>query len=153
MNTLKTSKITILTLLVVLGSLFTSCENDGVEERGPSLSGTWFKISVRDELFTNGALTTFNTNYFESKDTTTFLFKEDKTFLESNTLESKKTNVKSGMYAIEGSEVSATYDGNPESEEFDFVFTGNLLSVIFTNEYTENGNQIKHIITAIYRRQ
>jgi len=153
MNTLKTPIIISLTVLVVLGSFFTSCENDDVEERGPSLSGTWFKISVRDELFTNGALTTFHTDYFESNDTTSFLFKEDKTFLESNTLESKESNLESGMYAIDGSKISATYDGNPESEEFDFVFSGNLLSVIFTNEFTENGNQIKHIITALYRRQ
>lgn len=154
MNVFKTPIITILTALVVFGSLFTSCDNDDVELRGPTLAGTWVKISVRNEIFTNGILTSFNTEYIEKLDTTTFIFKDDKTFLESNTLDSMETTVDSGSYTIDGNKISAVYDGNREAQEFDFVFSGNLLSVIFTNAYTEeNGDQIKHVITAIYRRQ
>ena len=153
MNTLKTSKITILTLLVVLGTLFTSCSKDDKEEvkeevKEPSIIGTWLETSIKEDVYINGTLTDTSIENLTLEYASTLTIKSDNTFEMSYTEDDQVITFK-GTYSINGNKLSSTLDGKTFIAEFNV----NELNIIFEYTETVNGIQVRYVVTGTYSRQ
>ncbi|MGO4773494.1 lipocalin family protein [Flavobacterium sp. W22_SRS_FK3] len=150
---MKTTKAIILTTLMVISTLFTSCSKDDSES--PSIVGFWKTTSIMREKFNDGVSQGIQSNNVDANNYTILTFKKDGTFSYYEVSSNGESSTDSGTFTIKDNVLSIKYD---EDEDADmdastFTLTNETLVLTFIDEYTSGGIAIKNITTATLSRQ
>ena len=138
----------ILTVLLIVGTLFTSCSNDDDNNnQETSIIGTWLEISVTGEFIRNSISGGVESEeVIDENNFSRITFNDDGTFLifYSNDYNGEvETDTLPGTYTIEDNIISFFYRGNQLDSEVDtFSLIDNQLIITLTEEYMSNGDTI-----------
>lgn len=150
MKTFKTTKSIILTALMVVGTLFTSCSSD---DNDPSIVGVWKTTAGVNETFKDGVSQGKENRVIDAKNYGSITFKADGTFSYYEVSESDGASTDPGTYTITSDELSLLYDGDTDIEKFPYTLTKNSLVLIYTEEYNNAGVATKYVTTTTCTRQ
>lgn len=136
----------ILTALLIVITLFTSCSNDDDNNQEITIIGKWLEISVTGELIKNGISEGVeDEEVIDENNFARITFNDDGTFLifYSNDYSGVvETDTLPGTYTIEDNIISFFYNGDQQDSEIDtFSLIGNQLIITLTDEYISNGNE------------
>ena len=135
----------ILTALLVVGTLFTSCSNDDINQE-TSIIGTWLEISVTGEFIKNSISEGVEREeVIDENNFSRITFNDDDTFLifYSDDFNGEvETSTLSGTYTIEDNIISFFYVDQQGSEIDTFSLIDNKLIITLTEEYMSNGDEI-----------
>jgi Lipocalin-like domain len=138
----------ILTVLLIVGTLFTSCSNDDDNSnQETSIIGTWLEISVTGEFIRNDTSEGVESEeVIDENNFSSITFNDDGTFLifYSNDYNGEiETDTLHGTYIIEDNIISFFYGGDQQDSEIDiFSLIDNQLIITLTEEYMSNGDEI-----------
>lgn len=150
MKTFKTTKSIILTVLMVVGTLFTSCSSD---DNDPSIVGVWKTTAGVSEIFKDGVSQGKTSRVVDAKNYADFTFKADGTFSDYEVSEDHGDSTDPGTYTIKSDELSLVYEGETDIDKFQYTLTNNNLVLIYTEESTDQGVTTKYITTSTFTRQ
>lgn len=161
MKTMNNIKTVIVLATLVFSSLLTmSCSSD--DDNQDPIVGTWLQVSELDELFLNDVPDgTFN-QVVDANNFIRVTFNADGTFTELysesfilNGQEVVETEAYSGTYTISGSTLTWIEEGYPDDPYIrEFTLNGDTLSLIFTEGYTDQNNDVRrYVTTETYSRQ
>ncbi len=156
MKKFKTTKSIILTALMVVGTLFTSCSKDdnNDENSNPSIVGVWRTTAGVNEIFKDGVSQGKTNRVIDAKNYFDITFKADATFSIYDVSEEHGETTDPGTYTIASNELSLVYDGD-DTEVFKHLYTltKNNLVLIDTEVVTEEGVTTKTVNTFTFTRQ
>jgi major membrane immunogen (membrane-anchored lipoprotein) len=120
---MKTTKTMILTVLIAVSSLLTSCSKD--DDNAPSIVGTWLETSSSTEIIKNGVSQGVEEGTVDANNYQKLTFNADGTF-SSIYVEDGENDEESGTYTIDGNSISVIYEGETEADpDESFVLSGN----------------------------
>ena len=161
MNKMKITKKMILTVLIAVSALLTSCSKDD-DNNDPNIVGEWKLVSRVSENFKNNVSTgSRETEITTEKNFETYTFKSDKTFTDyyaetyadSNGTGVTETFTENGTYLIDGNMLSLTYVGDTEADKRIFTVTNTQLTIVYKEEYTSGADTHLYKVTTTYTRQ
>jgi hypothetical protein len=150
MKTFKTTKALLMLAIVVLtGTLFTSCNGDDDNAAANSLVGTWFLTAGQTELFVNGVSEGIEMETIDANNFTRITFNANSTYV-VNISESFMqngqvvidTSTQSGTYSLTGNTLFITEAGSTDIEEVPITLTANQLIIRFEEEFTDTNNDV-----------
>lgn len=150
MKTFKTTKSIILTALMVVGTLFTSCSND--DNESASIVGTWKSSASASESFKDGVSQGKETETIDANNYSSITFKADGTFSE-NVVSANGSFTEGGVYTVKDNVLSVKYGGNTDFDLANFTVTNSTLVLTITEEYTAGGSNYKYVGTNTFSRQ
>jgi hypothetical protein len=150
MKTFKTTKSIILTALMVVGTLFTSCSSD--DNESASIVGTWKSSASVSETFMDGVSQGKETETIDANNYTSITFKADGTFL-ANEVSANGNYTEAGVYTIKDNVLSVKYDGNTDFDLTNFTVTNSTLIVTITEDYSVGGSNYKYVGATTFIRQ
>ncbi len=150
---MKTSKTMILTVLIAASALLTSCSKDD-DNNDSSIVGTWLQTAGTKEHFVNGTSEGVVNEVIDANYYWKITINADGTFTEIYAEEGSEAKEDYGTYTMDGNTLSLTYNGDSGPDPDDsFILDNNTITYSFTEEYMDNGNNIKYKYTAIFTRQ
>lgn len=151
MNKMKTTKAIILTALVVIGTLFTSCSKDDNEI--PSIVGSWKITSNISEQFKDGVSQGIESNSIDANNYSIVTFKNDGTFSYFEVSSNDGSSTDPGTFTIKDNVLYIKYDGETDIDSSPFTLTNDTLVLTFIEEFTSGGIAFKYLINITLSRQ
>ena len=151
----------LLAVVVFATTLSTSCNSDDDSE--PFIVGTWLQASSSTEEFTNNVSDGTTTKTVDADNFIRLTFNADGTFseFESYTYTDNeevivRTEDATGTYevsynSVSGNVLSMTY--GIDTETFEFTLSKTQLIIEYVEEYTQNDDQKRLVITTTYNRR
>jgi hypothetical protein len=150
MKTFKTTKSIILTALMVVGTLFTSCSSD--DNESASIVGSWKSTKSVIETFKDGVSQGNTQEVIDANNYSILTYKADGRFSDK-VVSSVSNYTEEGAYTTKDNVLSVKYDGNADFDLSNFTVTNSTLVIVVTEEYTKGGNKYKDVETSTYSRQ
>lgn len=150
MKTFKTTKSIVLTALMVVGILLSSCSKD--DNESVSIVGSWKSTKRVVETFKDGVSQGNTQEVIDSNNYSILTFKTDGRFSDK-VVSSGSNYTEEGAYTTKDNVLSVKYDGNTDFDLTNFTLTNSTLVIVFTEEYTTGGSKYKDVVTNTYSRQ
>ncbi|NRT16451.1 hypothetical protein HNP99_002818 [Flavobacterium sp. 28A] len=152
MKTFKTTKSIILTALMVVGTLFTSCSSD---DNDASIVGVWKRTTTVSETFKAGVSQSKTTYVSDAENYSKITFNADGTYSEYEISSNDSPSTDPGTYTFTSDVLTLKYDGEDTVfEKFPYTLSNNNLVLIYTEDYeSEGGVAAKNVTTTTYTRQ